>query len=142
MLRLRGHTINGGRAEGEAVVTSIPFSFAGELDAATGAVPSPGQDIFGENIAGKILVCPTGRGSSGGPSVLWLAKANGVAPAAILCVEAEPVIAIASITADIPMMDRLERNPLEVIKSRDYVVVDATQGTIEIEGRHGEAGHP
>ena len=50
----------------------------------------------------------------------------------MICVKAEPIIALAAITADIPMVDRLDKNPLEVIETGDYVKVDATKGVVEV----------
>ena len=132
---LKGHTINRGKAEGEAIVTSTPFSFAGEFDPSTGRISAPTQELFGQSLVDKIFVCPTGKGSSGAPSVSWQAKRDGKAPKAIICVEAEPVIAIAAITADIPMMDKLDRNPLRVIKTGDYIKIDATEGIVEVIGK-------
>ena len=59
----------------------------------------------------------------------------GNVPAAMICVQAEPVVAAAAITANIPMVDKLSKNPLEVIKTGDYVKVDATNGIVEIVGK-------
>lgn len=131
---LKGHTINPGYAEGEAIVTTIPFSFLGELDPSTGKVPSPSHELFGQTLSGKILVFPTGKGSSGGPTIAWKAMKAGNSPKAIICIEAEPVVAAAAIIAGIPMVDRLNRNPLEVIKTGDYVKINATEGFVEILG--------
>ena len=129
---LKGCTINPGLAEGKAVVTGIPFSFLGELDPETGTVPEPGHDLFGQSLAGKILVTPTGKGSSAGPVIAWRAMKAGTSPGAIICIEREPILAAAAMTAGIPMVDRLDKNPLEAIKTGDYVKVDAFAGTVEI----------
>ena len=88
--------------------------------------------LEGQSVVGKVLVCPTGKGSSGGPNIAYLAKKAGNAPKALLCVEVEPIIALAAITAGIPAVDRLDKNPLEVIKTGDWVRVDTTQGVIEV----------
>jgi predicted aconitase with swiveling domain len=134
-MKLKVHTINPGQAEGEAIVTSIPFSFLGELDPATGTVPSPSHELFGQSLAGKIFIFPTGKGSSTGPMIAWYAMIAGNLPGAMICVQAEPVVASAAITANIPMVDRLNKNPLEVIKTGDHVKVDATNGIVEIMGK-------
>lgn len=131
-MKLKGHTINPGTAEGEAIVTRIPFSFVGELDPDTGKVSSPSHELFGHSLAGKIFVFPTGKGSSAGPIISWRAMKAGNNPKAMICVQAEPIVAAAAITANIPMVDRLNKNPLEVIKTGDYVKVNATEGTVEI----------
>ena len=129
---LRGHTVHAGKGEGEAIVTSIPFSFLGELDPETGKVPSPSHELFGQTLVGKVLVFPTGKGSSTAPIIAWEAMKAGNLPKAIICIEAEPIVAAAAITANIPMVDKLDKNPLEVIKTGDYVRVNATEGIVEI----------
>jgi predicted aconitase with swiveling domain len=127
-----GRTVNPGIAEGEALVTKTPFSFLGELDPSTGRIPIVGHELEDQIVAGKILICPTGKGSSAGPNIAYLAKKVGNAPIAVICVEVEPILALAAITADIPAVDRLDQNPLEVIKTGDWVRVDATQGVVTV----------
>jgi predicted aconitase with swiveling domain len=131
-MKLKGHIINEGVAEGEAIVTTIPFSFLGELDPETGKVPSPSHELFGQSLAGKVFIFPTGKGSSMAPAIAWYAMLAGNAPCAMVCERAEPVVASAAITINIPMLDRLEKNPVEVIKTGDYVRVDAIEGIVEI----------
>jgi predicted aconitase with swiveling domain len=131
-MKLRGRTVNPGKAEGEAIVSKIPFSFIGELDPSTGKISSPSHELFGQNIKGKIFVCPTGKGSSGGSSIAYFAKQAGNVPKAIIITQVEPVLAAAILTADIPAVDRLDRDPLEVIETGDYVKVDADQGIVEV----------
>lgn len=129
---LKGHTINAGEAEGEAIVYNGMFSFVGDLSLRTGKIPGKGHELEGKTLDGKVLVFTTGRGSTAGPYVAYGAKKLGYAPAAMICVEAEPVIAVGAITAEIPMMDRLDQNPLEAIRTGDYVKVNATKGTVTV----------
>jgi predicted aconitase with swiveling domain len=114
------------------VVLRLPFSFLGELDPATGKLASPLNEQFGQDLRGKVIVTPTGKGSSMGPVISWYAMKAGNNPVAILCFKAEAILASAAITAGIPMVDKLDKNPLELIKSGDYVEVDATAGIVEI----------
>lgn len=131
-MKLKGHTISLGKAEGEAVVLDEPFSFLGELDPNTGKIASPLSKQFGQDLRGKVIVTPTGKGSSMGPVISWYAMKAGNNPAAIICLQAEAILASAAIIAGIPMIDKLDNNPLELIKSGDYVKVDATAGIVEI----------
>jgi predicted aconitase with swiveling domain len=131
-MKLKGHMINRGYGEGEAIVYRGTFSWVGDLDLKTGTVPVPGHELEGQKLANKVFVCITGHGGTGGPYFAYKAKQAGYVPAAMICVEAEPVIALAAIAADIPMVDRLEKNPLDVIKTGDYVKVDATNGIVEV----------
>jgi len=129
---LRCHTVSKGEAEGEAVVLKVPFSFLGELDPNTGKLASPLHEQFGQDLKGKVLVTTTGKGSSMGPIISWYGMKEGNNPAAIICLQAEAILASAAITAGIPMVDKFDRNPFEYIKSGDYVKVDATNGIVEI----------
>lgn len=134
-MEIRAHTISAGKAEGEAVVYKGPFSFLGDLDPATGRVPVPRHPLEGQSLANKVFVFTTGKGSSGGDSIAWRAKQKGNAPAAIICLESEPVLSGAVIAAEIPAVDRPEKNVFELIRRGDYVRVDATAATIEIAGK-------
>jgi predicted aconitase with swiveling domain len=58
--------------------------------------------------------------------------AAGSAPKAIINVRAHPVWVALAIELDIPLVDRLDRNPCEVIKTGDWVKVDAENGIVEI----------
>lgn len=129
---LKGKTVKKGKAEGEAIVSQRPFSFLGDLDAATGKVVPVGHDLEGQSIANKIFVFATGKGSTAGPNVAARAKQAGNAPKGMICVEVEPVMAMVAIRNDIPMVHKLDQNPLEVIKTGDYIKMDATEGIVEV----------
>jgi len=129
---LKGKTVKKGIAEGEAIVSQLPFSYLGDLNVETGTVAPVGHDLEGQSLAGKIFVFPTGKGSTVGPYVANRAKQLGNTPAGMICVEVEPVMAMVAIMNDIPMVHRLDKNPLEVIKTGDYIKMDATGGTVEI----------
>ena len=129
---LKGRKVSEGKAQGEAVVCKGPFSFLGDLDPQTGTFSVKGHELEGQNLAGKIFIFTTGKGSTAGSSIAIGASLNGMAPAGMICLEVEPIIAAAAIAAQIPMVDRLDRNPLELIKNGDQVKLDASQGTVEI----------
>jgi uncharacterized protein len=73
--------IKSGLAEGEALVSAAPVGFLGGVDGETGLVTERGHPLEGMCVAGKILVFPTGKGSTVGSYVLYQLAANGVAPA-------------------------------------------------------------
>jgi len=131
-MKIRGRVISRGYAEGEAVVSKNKFSFLGDVDVRTGIVIAGDSDIRGESIANKIFVFPKGRGSTVGTYVLLRMKKIGTAPKAIINVETEPIIAVGAIIANIPLIDRLDVNPIDVIKNGDYIIVNADDGWIEI----------
>jgi len=131
-MEIKAHMISAGKAEGKAVVYDGPFAFLGDLDPVTGKICMPRHELQGVNLAYKIFVFTTGKGSSGCDFAAWNAKKNGKAPAAIICLESEPVLSGAVIAAEIPAVDRPDVNVVKVIKTDDYVKVDATSGVIEI----------
>ena len=134
-MEIRAHTVSAGKAEGEAVVYNGPFSFLGDLDPATGKIPVPRHQLEGQSLVNKVFVFTTGKGSSAGDSAAWAAKQEGNVPAAMICLETEPILSGAVIITGIPTVDRPEKNVFELIKTGDYVKVDATAGIIEVVGK-------
>jgi len=105
---LKGRIICEGRAEGEALVTSQPISFFGGVDPRTGIVVEKGHELEGKCVKDKILVFPTGKGSTVGSYVIYQLKKNGVAPKAIINQECETIVAVGSIISNIPCVDRID----------------------------------
>jgi predicted aconitase with swiveling domain len=118
--------------EGEALVSKQGISFFGGVDPKTGIVREKGHDLCGANITGKVLVFPNGKGSTVGSYVIYQLKKNGHAPAAIVNVETETIIATGCILAEVPLVDMLEKNPLEEIKTGNLVLVDGKAGKVVI----------
>ena len=63
---------------------------------------------------------------------MYQLKKNGVAPAAIINLETEPIVAVGAIISEIPLVDMLERNPYEVLNNGDLVLVNGSRGYIEL----------
>jgi predicted aconitase with swiveling domain len=92
-------TLVAGTAEGRALVLDEPLSFWGGIDPANGDIVDARHPQHGANVAGRILVMPSGRGSSSSSSVLAEAIRAGTAPAAIVLGEADPILALGAIVA-------------------------------------------
>src|SRR5262245_44439625 len=92
-------TLVAGIARGEVLVLDEPLSFWGGIDPATGAVIDVRHPQRGANVAGRVLVMPSGRGSSSSSSVLAECVRAGTAPAAIVLAESDPILALGSIVA-------------------------------------------
>jgi len=124
---LTGRVIKAGQAIGVALVSSEPIGFFGMVDAETGIVVEAGHPLQGVSVAGRVLVFPTGKGSTVGSYILYrLAKANR-APAAIINAESEPIIAVGAIISDIPMVDLVD---IGQINTGDSVSVDGARVTV------------
>jgi hypothetical protein len=126
---LKGKACVAGTAEGEAVVIRDRVSLLGEINLEKGLIIKPGSE-YGKSIAGKIFVYYSGKGSSGDTFRYWRLQANGVQPAAIINVKADPIHVQGAIVANIPMVANLDRNPLEAIKTGNYVKVEGGAVTI------------
>jgi len=129
---LRGRKVMGGRAEAEALVSAEPVSFYGGVDPTTGCVTEPGHCCCGENISGKVFVFPRGKGSTVGSYVIYRMKKLGTAPAAIINSETEAIIATGCVISDIPLVDKLDSDPLTAIRTGARVRVDADKGLVEV----------
>ncbi|MEM3550157.1 MAG: DUF126 domain-containing protein [Candidatus Bathyarchaeia archaeon] len=129
---LKAKPVCKGKAEGEAMVTKTPISITGGLNPYDGKIVERGHPLEGKSVAGKILVFPHGKGSTTGPWQFYVAYKRGNAPKAIINVKAEAVVAVSALITNTPMVHMLEKNPLEVIETGDYVVVDADNGIVEI----------
>ncbi len=129
---LKGRKVMSGKAEGEALVSTDAVSFYGGVDPVTGCVTEPGHCCCGESVTGKVFVFPTGKGSTVGSYVIYRMKKLGTAPAAIINMETESIIATGCVISDIPLVDKLDKNPVDVIKTGEIVKVDADEGIVEI----------
>lgn len=92
-------TLVAGIARGAALVLDEPLSFWGGIDPASGDVIDVRHPQLGANVGGRVLVMPSGRGSSSSSSVLAECVRAGTAPAAIVLAEPDPILALGAIVA-------------------------------------------
>ena len=128
-MNYHGRVIYSGSAEGEALVTHMGISFFGGVDPDSGIVVERDHELEGQSIAGKVLVFPTGKGSTVGSYTLYRLKHNALAPAAIVNASCETITAVGCIIAEIPCIDQV---PIEKIQSGQRLRVDGNAGTVEI----------
>ena len=124
--------ISRGSAEGNVVISRDPLSFLGGVDPKTGDVIDQQHELYRQNISGKILIIPSGKGSTVGSYVIFQMAKNNTAPSAIIAMEAEPIIATGTIMAGIPMVDQPEEDIFRILKEDNVVCVDADKGIVEI----------
>jgi len=127
-IRMQGRVIKGGQVRGTALVSPEPVGFLGGVDPETGLVVEPGHPLQGECVTGRVLVFPTGKGSTVGSYTLYRMAVSGTAPAAIINAESEAIVAVGAIIADIPMVDQVE---IARIQTGDRVVVDGDWVIVE-----------
>jgi predicted aconitase with swiveling domain len=130
-IEIKGRGLIQGMAQGEALVTSQPISFLGGVDPETGVIIEKGHEIEGSNITKKILIFPHGKGSTVGSYTLFAMAKNGTKPAGIINHKTEPIIAAGCAIAEIPLIDNLEIDPIEQIKTGDFVIINSTDNLIK-----------
>jgi predicted aconitase with swiveling domain len=126
-MELKGRIISKGTAQEKALVTSMPISFYGGVDPNTGEVIEKGHELQGKSVKGKILVFPTGKGSTVGSYTLYRLKKNGMAPAGMINRECETVVAVGAIISEIPCVDKID---ISQIKTGDLIRIDGDTVTI------------
>jgi predicted aconitase with swiveling domain len=137
-LTLKGYGVVKGITEGPALVSEQNISLWGGLNPHTGLIIDKRHELYGQQVKGKVLVFPYGKGSTTGAIVLLEAIRCGNAPAAIINVKTEPILASGALMAQIfykkkiPIVDRLGKNPVKTIHTNDYVRVNGNKGIVEI----------
>ncbi len=129
-MEIRARPISKGKGSGEVLMTREPFSFLGGVDPKTGIVIEKGHELEGKSVAGKVMVFPHGKGSTVGSYVILGLAKNGKAPAAIINIEAEPIIAVGAILSEIPMVDKPEKDIFKLLKNKMKIEVDGDDGAI------------
>ncbi|WP_127105251.1 aconitase X swivel domain-containing protein [Pararhodobacter zhoushanensis] len=136
-LTLTGRKVVGGKAAGEAMVTSQTISGWGGINESTGTVIELQHELRDQSFAGKILVFPGAKGSSGWSAYFHMTRINGVAPAAMIFTRMTTKIALGAVVTRVPAMTDCDQDPLTVIETGDWVEIDADAGTITVTKRKG-----
>ncbi|NPV70392.1 MAG: DUF521 domain-containing protein [Firmicutes bacterium] len=124
-----------GRARGEALVSPAPISFWGSVDISNGRIIERNHPLLGQDVTGKVLVYPEGKGSSSTSGILLELARNGHAPLAIVNRVAEPIISIGCVVAQkmygrtIPILALPEEQYFR-IRTGDVVDVDGEAGAV------------
>ena len=99
----------------------------------TGVVKERNHDAFGKSVVGKVLIMPSGKGSSvvqlDGLYKLMM-RNNG--PAAIVVQEADTVLVAAAAAMEMPMVHRVDPEFFTDVESGMNIALDVEQGTITI----------
>lgn len=123
-----------GRAEGEAVV--CPDSIAGNSGAlgdVDGVIYEKGNINYGVSIKNKILVVPCAKGSTGFSAHFKGAYIAGVRPAGWVSTNVDARLGVALASMNIPaVVDFDDVDPINVIKTGDWVCIDGSTGRVEI----------
>ena len=122
---MEGRSISQGTADGTVLKLKEAFSFLGGVDGSTGDLRVESK----ENVSGRILVFPRGKGSTVGSFTMYDLKVHGVSPAAVVNRTAETIVTTGAVISSIPMVDQID---VDLLMHNDKVFVNGTEGYIEL----------
>jgi len=134
-IALHGRGVVGGKAAAEALVTRETISGWGGINERDGSIIELHHELVGRSFAGKILVFPGAKGSSGWSAYFHMTRLNGVAPAAMLFTRMTTKIALGAVVTRVPSVTEFDRDPFEIIETGDWVEVDGDTGTVTVTKR-------
>ena len=141
---LKGRGLSRGIVEGEAIVTTQPFSisaaFAFPLISNTKRlkVAERTHELYKKDVTDKVLIFPIPIGTTTLGFVLLETIVRKIGPKAIVCAEGEPLMSSGAVAADIffgikfPIVDQIQFSELEKISSGTIIKVNGNEGYIEI----------
>ncbi len=118
--------------EGEALVTTDLVAFWGGTDWETGEIVEVGHQAKGKNMAGKILVCPAGKGGAGDTFGYFYLYKSGKAPKAIVCNRGQGTTLAGALLTDTPMIYGFKDDVTGLVSDGDMVRVDSERGEVTI----------
>ena len=120
-----------GAVQAPALVCQKAFSFLGDVDMDTGVIIAKGHEHEGKSIAGKVMIYPETKGSSGGCVVLMVLAKQGKQPAAIVLERpADPNIVEGAILAGVSLVCEPERSLVASVPNGAMVRVDGATGEV------------
>lgn len=129
---LHGRKVVGGIAEGEALVTHETISGWGGVNPLQGSIIETRHELRGQSFKDKVLVFPGAKGSSGWSVVFHMTRLAGTSPKALIFNEMTTKVALGAVVMRIPSVTQLDRDPLQIIETGDWVTVNGDTGTVEI----------
>jgi predicted aconitase with swiveling domain len=102
------------------------------VDPRTGTIVETRHPLRGQSFAGKVLVFPGAKGSSGWSAQFHTARVMGMAPAAWLFNQMCTKVALGTVVSHAPAMTDFDLDPLSWIQTGDWVEVDALKGVVTV----------
>lgn len=122
----------GPSVEGEAIVSRQGFNARYDLDRDQGVFSRPGHDHFGLSPAGKIYIFTTPKGGIATSWALLDLQQRGLAPLALVCQRANPVVIQGAVLAGMALLDRFDQDPVQFVRTGDRVRLTPATGLLQI----------
>jgi predicted aconitase with swiveling domain len=129
IMKLTGRKIFKGKVTGEALVTKDSISFYGGVDPETGIVVEKGHELENQSVSDKILVFPSGKGSTVGSYVIYQMAKTGKGPKALVLQDCEAIVAVGTIISELPCVDQIDVSKIETGMQLE---VDGDNASVEI----------
>ncbi len=127
---LHGRMVVPGSVAGEALVSHEPISGWGGIDPARGVIIEPRHELYGVCFAGKVLVFPSAKGSSGWSGFFQTTRLSGTAPSGLVIGRLSAKSALGAVVTRVPAITDLDADPCAVIATGDWVVL--ANSTVEV----------
>ena len=127
---LKGGSGCGPDARGIALVSTDNFGVRYDLDPESGVISNRDHQLYGETIAGKVMVFAYPKGGVAASWVLADLVERGIAPAAMVFREASPIFVQGSIFAGIPLLQGLSPDPCTALTTGDYCELFPVEGRL------------
>ena len=119
-----------GKVTGSILKSKKPINFLGTVDKKSGIISDKNHDLFGKSIKNKILVFPSGVGSSVGAYTIYSIKSNNSAPLAMICQKADLTVATGCALANIPLIT-IDDDEFSKLENEMKILLD-TDSSIQI----------
>lgn len=126
------HKISEGVSEAEVIVSKDPIMFY-LVEPDTGIMVEKEHDLEGKSIANKIIVFPSGKGSSVVQADgIYQLMEKGNKPQGFIVQYPEAVLVSSAIIFEVPMVDKVDPEFYDVVKDGDIIRIDADNEEITI----------
>lgn len=129
-MKLHARSLNSGHVTAKAFVVEQAFSFIGDFDPQTGVLLIQNHPLSGHSLAGKILVCPSGKGGTMAPFLIYEAFQNGNAPVGIFCNTIDPILFESAMVINIPIFDNFDEDVLNLFQNGQVININGDKVTV------------
>lgn len=131
-LEFKCHKIWGGSVKGDVLISKEAICFY-LINPDTGVISEKGHALEGQSIADKILILPSGKGSSVvNDEGLFTLKQNKTGPRCIIVKHPDTILVAGAIIMDYPIFDRVEQKFYTIVANGDSFAVDADREVIQL----------
>ena len=128
--RAQGRAAGAPKARRSSRAQTIPGW--GGVNPVQGVITETQHELRGAELQGQGAGVRGAKGSSGWSAMYHTARLAGTAPKALIFNEMTTKVALGAVVMRVPSITDLDRDPLDVIETGDWVMVDADRGIVEI----------